>query len=97
MNTETIVHPRLHHLGLTTSNLDALVAWYRKVLGMGVVHRTSAAAGGKDVPAINAAWVTNDEANHRLAFVQLPGLNADPDRSQHHRIQHVAFEYCAFR
>jgi catechol 2,3-dioxygenase len=93
MNTETIVHPRLHHLGLTTSNLDALVVWYRKVLGMGIVHRTSAAAGGKDVPAINAAWVTNDEANHRLAFVQLPGLNADPDRSQHHRIQHVAFEY----
>ena len=91
MNTETIVHPRLHHLGLTTSNLDALVVWYRKVLGMGIVHRTS--EGGKDVPAINAAWVTNDEANHRLAFVQLPGLNADPDRSQHHRIQHVAFEY----
>jgi catechol 2,3-dioxygenase len=91
--TETIVHPRLHHLGLTTSNLDALIAWYRKVLGMGIVHRTSAAAGGKDVPAINAAWVTNDEANHRLAFVQLPGLNADLDRSHNHRIQHVAFEY----
>ena len=57
MNTETIVHPRLHHLGLTTSNLDALIAWYRKVLGMGIVHRTSAAVSGKDgVPAINAAW-----------------------------------------
>jgi hypothetical protein len=40
-----------------TSNLDALVEWYRKVLGMGIVHRTSAAVSGKDgVPAINAAW-----------------------------------------
>src|SRR3984893_1504938 len=93
MNHKPIVHPRLHPLGLTTSNLDALVEWYRKVLGMGIVHRTSAAASGKDVPAINAAWVTNDEANHRLAFVQLPRLKADPDRSHHQRLQHVAFEY----
>jgi catechol 2,3-dioxygenase len=40
-----------------------------------------------------AAWVSNDEANHRLAFVQLPGLIADPDRAHHQRLQHFAFEY----
>src|ERR1700730_981967 len=28
-----------------------------------------------------------------LAFVGLPGLSADPDRSRHHRLQHAAFEY----
>jgi len=36
---------------------------------------------------------SNDEVNHRLAFVEVPGLTADPDRSRHKRLQHVAFEY----
>ena len=94
MNTETIVHPRLHHLGLTTANLESMIDWYRKVLGMTIVHRTGAAASNQaGGPPINAAWVSNDEANHRLAFVALPGLFADPDRSRHHRLQHIAFEY----
>jgi catechol 2,3-dioxygenase len=94
VNTETIVHPRLHHLGLTTANLEPMIDWYRKVLGMTIVHRTSAAAGNQaGAPPINAAWFSNDEANHRLAFVALPGLSADPERSRHHRLQHVAFEY----
>jgi catechol 2,3-dioxygenase len=94
MNTETIIHPRLHHLGLTTGNLEAMVDWYRKVLGMSVVHQTDAAvADQQNVPTITAAWVSNDEANHRLAIVQLPGLTADPDRARHHRLQHFAFEY----
>jgi catechol 2,3-dioxygenase-like lactoylglutathione lyase family enzyme len=34
MNTEVIIHPRLHHLGLTTGNLEAMIRWYRKALGM---------------------------------------------------------------
>ena len=94
MNTEITIHPKLHHLGLTTGNLEAMIDWYRKVLGMTVVHQTEAAAGGqKNAPTLKAAWVSNDEANHRLAFVQLPGLTADPDRSRHRRLQHVAFEY----
>jgi catechol 2,3-dioxygenase len=94
MNTETIIHPRLHHLGLTTGNLEGMIDWYRRVLGMSVVHRTEAAvADQSNAPTLRAAWVSNDEANHRLAFVQLPGLTADPERSRHHRLQHVAFEY----
>lgn len=94
MNTEAIIHPKLHHLGLTTGNLEPLVDWYRKVLGMTIVHQTEAAAGGhENAPSIKAAWVSNDDANHRLAFVELPGLAADPDRSRHQRIQHLAFEY----
>jgi catechol 2,3-dioxygenase len=94
MNTETIIHPKLHHLGLTTGNLEAMVDWYRKVLGMTVVHQTQAAAAGqKEAPALKATWASNDEANHRLALVYLPGLTADPDRARHHRLQHFAFEY----
>jgi catechol-2,3-dioxygenase len=36
---------------------------------------------------------TNDEQNHRLAFVELSGLIVDPERSHHQRLQHFAFEY----
>ena len=59
MNTEITIHPKLHHLGLTTGNLEAMIDWYRKVLGMTVVHQTEAAAGGqKDAPTLKAAWVS---------------------------------------
>jgi catechol 2,3-dioxygenase len=45
MNKVTIVHPRLHHLGMTTTDIDAMLLWYRKVLGMTLVHHTSSATG----------------------------------------------------
>jgi catechol 2,3-dioxygenase len=94
MNTVTIVHPRLQHLGMTTGNIDALLSWYRTVVGMELVHRTDSATGDRDgAAAIKSAWVTNDETNHRLAFVELPDLQNDADKARHHRIQHFAFEY----
>ena len=95
MNTRTIVHPRLHHLGITTGNIDAMLNWYRQVIGMELVHRTASAtaSSGGGAPAIESAWVSNDEANHRLAFVGLPGLQADPDKARHQRVQHFAFAY----
>jgi catechol 2,3-dioxygenase-like lactoylglutathione lyase family enzyme len=94
LNTVTIVHPRLHHLGITTRNIDAMLSWYRVVLGMDLVHRTDSATGSPNGgPAIKMAWVTNDEANHRFGFVELPGLHADADKAHHHRIQHFAFAY----
>jgi catechol 2,3-dioxygenase len=64
------------------------------VLGMSLVHRTGSATGGpNDGQVLKAAWVTNDETNHRLAFVELPGLEADTERAHHRRLQHFAFEY----
>ena len=45
MNSVTIVHPRLQHLGMTTANIDAMLTWYRSVLGMSLVHRTGSATG----------------------------------------------------
>ena len=94
MNKVTIIHPRLQHIGMTTANTDAMLNWYRTVLGMSLVHRTSSATGDQKAgPNLMAAWVSNDEANHRLAFVQLPGLGEDPERAHHRRLQHFAFEY----
>lgn len=94
LNTHTIVHPRLHHLGLTTANAAPMVNWYRQVLGMVVVHETeSATAAHEGLPPVKSIWMSNDEANHRLALVELPGLEVDADRSRHSRVQHFAFEY----
>ena len=35
------VRPTLHHFGLTTANLEAMLDWYCKVLGMTPNHQTS--------------------------------------------------------
>ncbi|QCJ01057.1 VOC family protein [Agrobacterium larrymoorei] len=94
LNTDTIVHPRLHHIGLTTSNGPRMAEWYRQVLGMVVVHETqSAAPAHAGVPPIKSIWMSNDEANHRLALVEVPGLEVNAERSHHSRVQHFAFEY----
>jgi len=93
MNIEIAVHPKLQHFGLTTANLDAMIGWYRKVLGMIVNHRSAAPTGAQKGPSLSAAWASNDEVNHRIAFVELPGLTVDPDKLRHARLQHVAFEY----
>jgi len=93
MNTEVIIHPKLQHYGLTTSNLDAMIDWYRKVLGMTVHHRSEARGGAQRGPFSAAAFLSNDEVNHRIVLFEVPGLAADPERHHHTRVQHIAFEY----
>ena len=39
-NTETILHPKLQHFGLLTGNLQLLLDWYQKVLGMRTIHES---------------------------------------------------------
>ena len=88
-----IVRPTLHHFGLTTANLEAMLNWYGKVLGMTSNHQTSKPMGTRGPSGVRVAWVSNDEANHRIAIVELRGLVDDPGRIHHRRLQHVAFEY----
>jgi len=90
MNTEITIHPKLQHCGLTTGNLDAMLEWYGKVLGITVNKRVSAPEG---TPFRTVAFASNDECNHRLSFFETPGLSADGDRDRHARVQHIAFEY----
>lgn len=94
MNTEVIIHPQLQHLGLTTGNLEPMVEWYRNVLGMRQVYRsdnpTGAPEGGFRPIAV---WLSNDEANHRVAIVAIDGLQFDQNRSHAPRMQHVAFSF----
>ena len=95
LNTEVIVHPRLHHIGLLTGNLARLVDWYHVVLGMRAVYageNPTGAPPGTPPAHLKAAFLTNDEMSHRIAAVEVPGLTRDPERSRHQRLQHVAFE-----
>jgi catechol 2,3-dioxygenase-like lactoylglutathione lyase family enzyme len=45
LNTETILRPKLQHFGLLTGNLQRLLDWYQKVLGMGTIHQSQKSHG----------------------------------------------------
>ena len=92
MNTEIAVHPKLLHYGLTTANLNAMLDWYRKVLGMTVNHRSALPPEASSRAPFSAmAFLSNDEADHRIVLFEVPGVVTDPDRARHARLQHVAF------
>ena len=96
MNTEVIVHPKLQHYGLITSNLKEMVNWYEKVLGMTVNQDAkipSIARLMRQGPPFTAfAFVGNDEMDHRIVFFEIPKATLDPDKGHHTGLQHVAFE-----
>ena len=81
-----MIKPALHHVNLTTTQLDALIDWYGKVAGLAPTHRAANGAG---------AWLTNDAANHRLALLAIPGLVDDPKKAAHTGLHHIAFEYAS--
>lgn len=80
-----IIKPAFHHVTFKTSRLSEMVAWYGTVVGARPTFQDA-----------NNAWTTNDEANHRVAFLSAPGLGDDPDKRSHNGIHHSAFEYKSF-
>ena len=76
------IRPALHHINLKTKRLQEMIEWYGTVVGMKPNYHFP---GG--------AWLTNDEANHRLALLTSPQLSEDPDKLMHTGIHHSAFEY----
>ncbi len=80
-----IIHPKLHHVTLSTSHLDDMLDWYGKGIGARVMFRNE-----------GEAWTTNDEANHRVAFLAVPGLSDDPDKINHNAMHQSAFEHKSF-
>ncbi|MDQ6693485.1 MAG: VOC family protein [Chloroflexota bacterium] len=77
-----VIRPTLHHINLKTMRLQEMIEWYATVVGMKSAYQFP---GG--------AWLTNDEANHRLALLTSPQLREDPDKLMHTGIHHSAFEY----
>ena len=80
-----VIKPALHHATMRTSHLDEMVAWYVQVIGARVTFRNE-----------HACWTTNDEANHRVAFLAVPGISDDAQKVSHNGLHHLAFEYASF-
>jgi catechol-2,3-dioxygenase len=80
-----VIRPKLHHVTMRTSHLDEMLAWYGRLIGARVMFRNDL-----------AAWLSNDEANHRIAFLAVPGLSEDPLKVSHDGLHHTAFEYDGF-
>ena len=79
-HSDGVPRPRLHHVNLKTCRLDEMITWYGTVVGSTVQHRSAA-----------GAWLTNDDANHRIALLTSPRLRDDVDKLSHSGLHHVAF------
>jgi catechol-2,3-dioxygenase len=77
------IKPKLHHVGVRTARLEEMIEWYSTVLGAEVVQRHEA-----------AAWLTTDDASHRIALLALGSFSAQP--AQPPNGHHWAFEYDSF-
>ncbi len=80
-----VIKPKLHHVTIKTSRLQEMVDWYAAVCGLQVNFQDA-----------HNAWTSNDAANHRIAFLSVPGLAEDPDKTGHTGMHHSAFEYDSF-
>ena len=78
----TSTRPILHHINLKTRRLHEMIDWYGTVVGMTANYQFP---GG--------AWLTNDEANHRIALLVSPYLSEDSDKLMHTGFHHSAFEF----
>ncbi|MTD57572.1 extradiol dioxygenase [Amycolatopsis sp. RM579] len=68
-----------------TMDVDAMVSFYELVAGLQPVYY-----------AQHAAWLTNDDANHRIALLRLPGVHPPVDKPHSAGLHHTAFEYDTF-
>lgn len=77
--------PKLHHATFMTMEIDPMVRFYEAVCGLQPVFYSE-----------NAAWLTNDEANHRIALLRIPGTKPPVDKPHSAGLHHTAFEYSDF-
>jgi catechol 2,3-dioxygenase len=80
-----MIGPTLHHVTLKTTRLQEMIDWYAVVIGAEVNFHSAI-----------VAFMSNDRANHRIAFLAVPGLRDDPEQFVHVGHHHTAFEYDSF-
>lgn len=76
--------PTLHHVTFKTGRLQEMIDWYGNLVGVKPLYQFE---GG--------AWLSNDAANHRIAFLATPDIVDDPEFRIHNSMHHSAFEYKA--
>jgi len=85
MSDTAALHPKFHHVNLKTTRLQEMIDFYRTLLGVEVQFQAG-----------DGAWLTNDEANHRIALLAFPGFVDDPEKDTRTGMHHSAFEYDSF-
>jgi catechol 2,3-dioxygenase len=85
MTATTVLHPKFHHFNLKTTRLQEMIDFYRTLVGAEVIHQDQV-----------GAWMSNDEANHRIAFLAFPNFIDDPEKDARTGMHHSAFEYPTF-
>src|SRR5690349_13504346 len=58
-----VIRPKLHHVNLKTTRLQEMIDWYSTLVGARVHHQYEL-----------GAWISNDEANHRIALLAFPNF-----------------------
>ena len=81
----TVIHPPFHHVNLKTTRLQEMIDFYGAVVGAEVVFQDQV-----------GAWLSNDEANHRIALLAFPNFVDDPEKDTRTGMHHSAFEYSSF-
>jgi catechol-2,3-dioxygenase len=84
MGEDGVRHPVFHHVNLKTARLGEMIDWYGVAVGMRPNFRDEV-----------IAFLTNDDANHRIALTSVPGLSDDPEKVPHTGIHHTAFEFAS--
>jgi catechol 2,3-dioxygenase len=69
-------------VNIKTTRLQQMIDWYGVVIGARPNFQS-------DI----IAFLTNDEANHRIALTGIPGLKDDDEKIVHTGMHHSAFEY----
>ena len=72
-------------MNLKTTRLQEMIDWYSTVVGAEVLFQYDL-----------GAWLSNDEANHRIALLAFPNFVDDPEKETHTGMHHTAFEYGSF-
>jgi catechol 2,3-dioxygenase len=85
MTSTSVIHPRMHHVNLKTTRLGEMIDFYGTLVGAEPIFRFE---GG--------AWLSNDEANHRIALLAFPNFVEDPEKDTRTGMHHSAFEYADF-
>jgi catechol 2,3-dioxygenase len=80
-----VIHPKFHHVNLKTTRLQEMIDFYGTLVGAEVVFQD-------DV----GAWLSNDDANHRIALLAFPNFADDPEKDTRTGMHHSAFEYGSF-
>lgn len=83
--TANVIHPKFHHFNLKTTRLQEMIDYYSALVGAEVIHQDAM-----------GAWLSNDDANHRIALLAFPNFSDDPDKDNHTGLHHSAFEYASF-